>query len=248
MRSWKDGKSDREIGRRLGCCETTVRNVLNRIGIKRSQHQYKQTTLPLPDGTTLPSESSIEEELKILSETAMSCAQKESTDCCPPTRSELHEKMEILSDSSAKKIEEEEKEALSPSPTVTFDPDPTDRTQDRMLAAMGLLTDAAPVFANAKDIPNVGVLLAIPALVKNGVIEAADEIYGCLGAAFYGLRTMVVLTVLMALLRIKRAEGLKENFPEDFGRIIGLDRAPEVKTFRKKLRKFTEYGQAIALT
>jgi hypothetical protein len=36
----------------------------------------------------------------------------------------------------------------------------------------------------------------------------------------------------MALLRIKRPEHLKERDPAAFGRLLGLDRAPEVKTLR----------------
>jgi hypothetical protein len=39
----------------------------------------------------------------------------------------------------------------------------------------------------------------------------------------------------MALLRIKRPEQLKEQDPAAFGRLLGLDRAPEVKTLRRRL-------------
>src|SRR5246127_5343554 len=39
----------------------------------------------------------------------------------------------------------------------------------------------------------------------------------------------------MALLRIKRPEHLKERDPAAFGRLLGLDRAPEVKTLRRRL-------------
>ena len=41
----------------------------------------------------------------------------------------------------------------------------------------------------------------------------------------------------MALLRIKRPEHLKEKDPAAFGRLIGLDRAPEVKTLRRRLTR-----------
>ena len=41
--------------------------------------------------------------------------------------------------------------------------------------------------------------------------------------------------LLMALWRIKRPEGLKEHSPQELGRVLGLDRAPEVKTLRRKL-------------
>ena len=41
----------------------------------------------------------------------------------------------------------------------------------------------------------------------------------------------------MALLRIKRPEHLKEKDPAAFGRLLGLDRAPEVKTLRRGLAR-----------
>jgi hypothetical protein len=47
----------------------------------------------------------------------------------------------------------------------------------------------------------------------------------------------VVVLFLCALLRIKRPEQLKEYRPEDLGRIIGLDRMPEVKTVRRKFTR-----------
>jgi hypothetical protein len=67
------------------------------------------------------------------------------------------------------------------------------------------------------------------------VLVAAQRIYGSLGPAFYGLRTTVVAYVLLALLRIARPEMLKDYAPGDLGRIVGLDRIPEVKTLRRKL-------------
>jgi hypothetical protein len=60
------------------------------------------------------------------------------------------------------------------------------------------------------------------------------------------------MMVAMALLRIKRPEGLKEHVPGDLGRALGLDRAPEVKTLRRKLRKIAgmrradQFGRALA--
>ena len=74
-----------------------------------------------------------------------------------------------------------------------------------------------------------------PALIDSGVFEVAREVYGSIGPAFYGLRTTLVAVLLMALLRIKRPEALKEHLPDDLGRLLGLDRAPEVKTLRRKL-------------
>jgi hypothetical protein len=50
----------------------------------------------------------------------------------------------------------------------------------------------------------------------------------------------------MALLRIKRPEGLKEQSPRMLGQILGLDRAPEVKTVRRKLARLATSGLAAA--
>jgi len=58
-----------------------------------------------------------------------------------------------------------------------------------------------------------------------------------MGPAFYGLRTTLLTLLLMALLRIKRPEHLKEKDPAAFGRLLGLDRAPEVKTLRRRLTR-----------
>jgi hypothetical protein len=129
---------------------------------------------------------------------------------------------------------------------VSFDPDPADRRMDRLLAYLGVLDDAAPLFRSGLRVPHAGVLLALPALVASGVFTIARQVYGSLGPAFYGLRTTLVALLLMALLRIKRPEGLKEHAPPDLGQVLGLDRAPEVKTVRRKLRRLAACGRAAA--
>ncbi len=116
-----------------------------------------------------------------------------------------------------------------------------------MLARLGLLEDAAPLFGCAAAVPCAGVLLALPALVASGVFECAQRTYGSLGPAFYGLRTSLLTLLLMALWRIKRPEGLKEHSPQDLGRVLGLDRAPEVKTLRRKLARLAAAGRAAQL-
>jgi transposase len=124
------------------------------------------------------------------------------------------------------------------------DIDPTNRQIDRLLARLGKLEDAVPLFVSGKDIPRAGVLLAIPALVQTGIFAVAEEVYGSIGPAFYGLRSTMLALVLMALLRIRRPEGLKEHRPWEMGRLLGLDRAPEVKTLRRKLAQLARKGKA----
>jgi hypothetical protein len=109
---------------------------------------------------------------------------------------------------------------------LSHDTDPSDRCADRLLARLGLLEDAPPLFGSATAVARAGVLLLLPVLVASGVFTGAQEIYGSLGPAFYGLRTSLLTLLLMALWRIKRPAGLKEYSPKDLGRVLGLDRAP----------------------
>lgn len=133
--------------------------------------------------------------------------------------------------------------SLPPAASFTLDSDPTNRQADRLLARQGLLADAAPLFAPAEHLPRAGVLLAAPVLVKHGVLSVFQEVYGALQPSFYGLRTLVLTLHVMALLRIKHPENLKEYAPDDLGRVLGLDRAPEVKTVRRKLGELADRKQ-----
>ena len=141
------------------------------------------------------------------------------------------------------KITTLEEEAASAS-AFTLDRDPRDRSGDRALARLGLLDDAVPLFADHECLPRAGALLAVPLLVRHGLIEAFVKVYGSLHPSFYGLRTIVVTLFLAALLRIKRAEHFKEYLPQDLGAILGLDRAPEVKTVRRKFAQLAARGRA----
>ncbi len=132
-----------------------------------------------------------------------------------------------------------------PEPVVlSLDGDPSNRSLDRVLACMGLLHDAAPVFADACAVPGAGVMFAIPSLVHSGIFRIARRLYGDIGPAFYGLRTTLLTLLLMALWRIRRPEALKEHDPAALGRVLGLDRAPEVKTVRGKLTRLASLHQA----
>jgi transposase len=127
---------------------------------------------------------------------------------------------------------------------MSLDRDASDRTFDRQLAHLGLLDDAAPLFREGASVPGVGVLLALPCLIESGLFRISRRLYGEIGPAFYGLRTTLLTLLLMALLRIKRPEHLKERDPAAFGRLLGLDRAPEVKTLRRRLTRLAAHHRA----
>jgi hypothetical protein len=93
-------------------------------------------------------------------------------------------------------------------------------------------------------VTQAGVLLAVPLLVASGLLDVSAKVYHTLAPAFYGLRTTFLWLFLSALLRIKRPENVKEYNAQSLGHIIGLDRAPEVKTMRRKTTELAARGKA----
>jgi len=118
------------------------------------------------------------------------------------------------------------------------------RHEERALARMGQLTEAAPRFVAAEAVRYGGALLALPALLTRGVLEAGEQTYGALKKAFYGLRATLLILAFMALLRIRTPEQLQGHPPGELGMLLGLDRAPEAKTLRRKLWELAERRQA----
>jgi len=210
------GYSQREIARRIGVGENAVRKLLRRLGWKAQPPV--QTELPFSEHAT--AHPNLSGSISIAA-SPPSPASKQGAD---PNLSAF-------------------RVATQSGPT-SQDTDPSDRSADRLLARLGLLEDAPPLFGSAMAVPRAGVLLALPVLIASGVFECAQKIYGSLGPSFYGLRTSLLTLLLMALWRIKRPENLKEYSPQNLGRVLGLDRAPEVKTLRRKLASLAATGRA----
>ena len=214
------GYSNREIGRRLGCDEKAVRKRLRRLGWKAPEAE--QISLPLVAMEAPGADPNVSGLQTLPVETPRDAM----TSGADPN----------LSGSTS---------ASAPADLpFTMDDDPANRRWDRLLAYLGLIDDAAPMFRDGDAVAHGGVLLALPSLLATGVLDAAREVWGSIGPAFYGLRTSIVTMLLMALLRIKRPEALKEHSPPELGRVLGLDRAPEVKTLRRKLARLATAGGA----
>ena len=132
--------------------------------------------------------------------------------------------------------------------TLPVLPDPVPRDAERALARFGLLGEgAAPVFTPGARYPLAGLLLTLPPLAESGLLACARQVYGRLRNGFYGLEVMLVVLVFLALLREARAEGATRIPPAALGRVLGLDRAPEVKTIRRKLAELAGAGKAADL-
>jgi hypothetical protein len=124
-------------------------------------------------------------------------------------------------------------------------PDPVRRDGERALARWGLLGEGAgPVFTPGARYPLAGLLLALPALEGTGLLQCARQVYGRLKDGYYGLAATLLTLVFLALAGEPRAEGATRVPPGALGRVLGLDRAPEVKTIRRKLGELAAAGQA----
>jgi len=124
---------------------------------------------------------------------------------------------------------------------------PVPRTAERVAARFGDLIEAPMRITEGAQLPQVGLLLALPALEMTGLLEAANDTFGAMRKGFYGLRVTLLMAVFMALLRQPRAEAATRMPPADLGRLLGLDRAPEVKTLRRKLAELAGRGQGAQL-
>jgi hypothetical protein len=119
------------------------------------------------------------------------------------------------------------------------------RDLDRALAPLGLLVEARPEFSAAESVAKAGVLVALPALLGQGLVDIGQQVYGGLKKGYYGLTSMLMTFAFMALVRIKSIEGLSDHAPGEFGLVLGLDRAPEMKTARRKLAELAGHGRAL---
>ena len=120
----------------------------------------------------------------------------------------------------------------------------TERAVDRMLARVGKLEEAKPEFKASMAVASGGTLLALPALLELGLLDVTEKVYGKLKNGYYGLKSTVLCLALMALLRIRNPERLQFEAPGELGILLGLDRAPEVKTIRRKLKELAERRRA----
>lgn len=110
----------------------------------------------------------------------------------------------------------------------------TTRSMDRVAASVGLLEKAELSFEPADDIPNGGVLCALPALLALGLLRHAQGHF-TLPKGFYPMESIFLLLAYLALGRVPSLEQLRYHAPGEWGKLLGLDRIPEVKTLRDKV-------------
>lgn len=108
------------------------------------------------------------------------------------------------------------------------------RVDDRILASLGKCIGAAIKFETCLDVPKAGVLCSLPTLLLNGLLHKAEELLGKL-TGYYTTFHILLLLAFMSLCRIKSTEKLRGYAPGEFGKMLGLDRIPEVRCLRNKM-------------
>lgn len=115
------------------------------------------------------------------------------------------------------------------------------RADERVASAMGLATCATTRFESCHDVQMAGLLAGLPALCANGHLSGIDR-HLRLPKGFYSALPILLTLGFMALGRIRRPEGLRHIPPGEFGKVIGLDRVPEVRTLREKIARMAHTG------
>jgi hypothetical protein len=93
-------------------------------------------------------------------------------------------------------------------------------------------------FHNQIDLQHAGVLLAIPALITQGLLRYEDEFK--LEKGYYPTSSVFLSLAILSLLRMKTLSGVDSLPSGELGKMIGLDRIPEVKTLRTRIAQFCE--------
>jgi len=113
------------------------------------------------------------------------------------------------------------------------------RVGDRIAACFGMGNGAIVNFESCLDVPKGGALCALPALLSNGLLRGVHTFLGKVNG-YYQMLHVLLLLAFMSLCRIKTVEQLRGHSPGEFGKLLGLDRVPEVRCLRKKLDELSK--------
>lgn len=115
------------------------------------------------------------------------------------------------------------------------------RQLERLAASLGELTEAAARFECCRDVNSGGILFSLPALLSNGLLYKIED-YFELPDGYYGLNSVLIILSFLVLLRVKSLECVRYMPPGELGKLVGLDRIPEVKTLREKVGILKDSG------
>ncbi len=241
-RYYRKGLSKTEIAQRLGVTEGTIRRIVNDM-TPRDPAPVQRSMLPEDNETQAEPQATRAREVEAGTDEAESVARSPETSVEEAEHEEEHTASACVE--TQRTTEDTSSAFVPPVPhrEATSERD-LDRTTERVLARFGRISEAEVRYVAGDALRFVGALLILPALAASGFFEGVEEVYGKLRNGFYGLRHTVMTVALMLTLRLKRAEHLTRVSPTALGRILGIDRAPEVKTLRRRLGEIARLSKA----
>jgi hypothetical protein len=118
-------------------------------------------------------------------------------------------------------------------------------TIERLAASLGGLDEAAPRFDPALDVSKGGVLLAAAGAFGVRTVASFRQILSTARGLLWSQDDLSA-SGLHGAARLKSIEALRYYAPGEWGKLLGLDRAPEVRTLRVKVKTLADQNQAFS--
>ncbi len=84
----------------------------------------------------------------------------------------------------------------------------------------------------------------LAALLKEGLLDRSGAFLS-LPKGHYGLTSTLLLLAFLFMARVRNAEALRHEAPGEWGAVLGLDRCPEAKTLRGKIKALASDPQRV---
>ena len=117
------------------------------------------------------------------------------------------------------------------------------RVEERIAASRGELKQTPIRFENCQSIEHAGVLLMLPALLAQGLMDYKPH-YQEIEDVYYDLDTTILFLSFMYLCRVHNPEQLRHISPGEFGKLLGLDRIPEARCLRARLKQIIQQNKS----
>jgi hypothetical protein len=104
--------------------------------------------------------------------------------------------------------------------------------------------ESTPVhFTSCECVEYAGVLLLLPLLISAGLLSYKSH-YKELKPGYYFIDFIILFLAFLYLCRIKNIEQTKGISPGEFGKLLGVDRIPECRCMRYKLKEIIDQKQS----
>jgi hypothetical protein len=113
----------------------------------------------------------------------------------------------------------------------------------RAACATGAGGHISSQFINSESVDHGGLLCFLPALIEQG-LYSSNKFFALPSNHYYGIDTIITFLAFMALARVKNPEQVKQHKPGDFGKLMGIDRVPEVSCLRKKIKIISQQNKS----